>query len=81
MSKDEVQSGINVENISNEVGLVKNVSSWFLLVLCTPACLRSCAWLIALSVSTSFRFTFTRPARPIRFIASVLPTRHLFGPC
>jgi hypothetical protein len=37
--------------------------------------------LIALAFSTSFRFTFTRSARPIHVIVSVLPTRHLFGLC
>jgi hypothetical protein len=36
----------------------------FLLFPSTPAGLRSCAWLIALAFSTSFRFTFTRPAGP-----------------
>ena len=53
----------------------------FFIFLGVPVCLRSCAWLVALTISTSFRFTFTRPARPIRFIVSVLPTRYLFGPC
>src|SRR3984957_12923672 len=73
---------IGVENISNEVGSVKNVSSQFFVFLSTPVCLRSCGFgdcslaFLLLSVSRS-------PDRlgPIRFIVSVLPTRHLFGPC
>jgi len=43
--------------------------------------LRSSAGLIALVTPASFRFPFTRLARPIRFIVPVLPTKHLFGPC
>lgn len=45
---------ISVDNISNEVGSVKNVCLClsFLLFLSTPVCQRSSAWLIALAVST-----------------------------
>jgi len=35
---------IGVENISNEVGSVKNVSSQFFVFLSTPVCLRSCTF-------------------------------------
>jgi len=72
---------IDVENISNEVGSVKNVSSWFLLFLSTPVFLRSSAGRLLSRFLLLSVFTFTRSARPIRFIVPVLPTRHLFGPC
>ena len=41
----------DVANISNEVGSVKNVSSYFLLFLSIPVCPRSSAWLVALTIS------------------------------
>jgi hypothetical protein len=35
---------ITVDDISNEVGSVKNVSSQFFVFLSTPVCLRSCTF-------------------------------------
>ena len=74
---------ITVDNISNEVGLRQER---FVSVFCFPKHTRVSAqlrvWLIVLSPFCFFPFSpFTRPARPIHFIVSVLPTRHLFGPC
>jgi hypothetical protein len=40
----DVEIQIDVENISNEVGSVKNVSSQFFVFLSTPVYLRSCGF-------------------------------------
>src|SRR5580700_2375918 len=49
---------ITVDNISNEVGSVKNVSSQFFVFLSTPVYLRSLrVWLIALSPFCFFPFS------------------------
>ena len=56
---DEADFVRDVANNSNEVDSVKNVLACFFAFPSTPARLRSCAWLIALAFSTSFRFTFT----------------------
>jgi hypothetical protein len=45
------------ENISNEVGSVKNVCLGFLLLLRTPVGLRSCAWLM-IALASFYFFPF-----------------------